>query len=83
VRYSADASAPIRPAEVGVVVVGETPYSEGFGDVGGPRWAYDPGDNGVPRPVKDMQLSSADKAPWTRSARRRGSASWSSSPAAR
>jgi beta-glucosidase len=43
-------------------VVGETPYSEGFGDVGGPRWAYDPGDNGVPRPVKDMQFSAADKA---------------------
>jgi beta-glucosidase len=62
VTYSPDASAPIRPSDVGVVVVGETPYSEGFGDVGGPRWAYDPGDNGVPRPVKDMQLSSADKA---------------------
>jgi beta-glucosidase len=46
---------------VGIVVVGETPYSEGFGDVGGPRWAYDPGDHGVPRPVKDMQLSSADR----------------------
>ena len=62
VTYSADASAPIRRSDVGVVVVGETPYSEGFGDVGGPLWAYDPGDNGVPRPVKDMQLSSADKA---------------------
>jgi beta-glucosidase len=62
VRYSADASAPTRRSDVGVVVVGEIPYSEGFGDVGGPRWAYDPGDNGVPRPVKDMQLSSADKA---------------------
>jgi beta-glucosidase len=33
----------------GVVVVGETPYAEGFGDVGGPQWGYDPGDNGVPR----------------------------------
>jgi beta-glucosidase len=42
--------------------VGETPYAEGFGDVGGPRWAYDPGDNGVPRPVKDMQISTADRA---------------------
>ena len=48
--------------DVGIVVVGETPYAEGFGDVGGPQWAYDPGDNGVPRPVKDMQLSAADKA---------------------
>ena len=62
VTYSADASAGIRRSDVGVIVVGETPYSEGFGDVGGPRWAFDPGDNGVPRPVKDMQLSAEDKA---------------------
>jgi beta-glucosidase len=62
VTYSADASAPIHRGDLGIVVVGETPYSEGFGDVGGPQWAYDPGDNGVPRPVKDMQLSAADTA---------------------
>jgi beta-glucosidase len=62
VTYSADASAPIHRGDLGVVVVGETPYAEGFGDVGGPLWAYDPGDHGVPRPVKDMQLSAADKA---------------------
>ena len=62
VTFSADASAPIAPSDFGIVVVGETPYSEGFGDVGGPLWAYDPGDQGVPRPVKDMQLSAADKA---------------------
>jgi beta-glucosidase len=62
VTYSADASAPVRGSDVGVVVVGETPYSEGFGDVGGPRWGFDPGDNGVLRPVKDMQLSAEDKA---------------------
>ena len=61
VTYSEDASAPIPANATGIVVVGETPYSEGFGDVGGPRWAYDPGDNGVPRPIKDMQLSGADK----------------------
>ena len=42
-----------RAGAVGVVVVGETPYAEGFGDVGGPQWAYDPGDNGVPRPAAD------------------------------
>ena len=47
---------------VGIVVVGETPYAEGFGDVGGPQWAYDPGDNNVPRPPKTMQLSDADTA---------------------
>jgi beta-glucosidase len=45
-----------------VVVVGETPYSEGFGDVGGPRWGYDPGENGDLRPVKDMKLSADDSA---------------------
>lgn len=62
VTYSADASAPVPHGATGVVVVGETPYAEGFGDVNGPRWAYDPGDHNVPRPVKDMQLSTADKA---------------------
>jgi beta-glucosidase len=62
VTYSADATAPVQKGDVGIVVVGETPYSEGFGDVGGPRWAYDPADHNVPRPVKDMQLSAADKA---------------------
>jgi beta-glucosidase len=62
VTYSQDASAPIGRHDIGIVVVGETPYAEGFGDVFGPQWAYDPGDHGVPRPVKDMQLSAADKA---------------------
>jgi beta-glucosidase len=62
VTYSLDASAPIQKDDVGIVVVGETPYSEGFGDVGGPRWGWDPADNGVLRPVKDMQLSATDKA---------------------
>jgi beta-glucosidase len=62
VTFSEDASAPIDGKQLGVVVVGETPYSEGFGDVGGPQWAYDPGDNGVPRPVKDMKISAADRA---------------------
>src|SRR3954449_13303147 len=62
VTFSADASAPIPHDATGIVVVGETPYAEGFGDVFGPQWAYDPGDHGVPRPVKDMQLSAADKA---------------------
>jgi beta-glucosidase len=62
VTYSADASAPVGKKDVGVVVVGETPYTEGFGDVGGPRWSADPGDNGLPRPVKDMKISDADTA---------------------
>ena len=42
VVHSEDASAPIRRRDVGIVVVGETPYSEGFGDVGGPRGASTP-----------------------------------------
>jgi beta-glucosidase len=62
VTYSEDASAPVPRRAVGVVVVGETPYAEGFGDVGGPLWSGDPGDQGVPRPVKDMRLSAADRA---------------------
>ncbi|MDQ1601379.1 MAG: beta-glucosidase, partial [Actinomycetota bacterium] len=62
VTYSPKASAPIKAGDVGVVVVGETPYSEGFGDVGGPRWGYDPGENGDLRPVKDMKLSADDSA---------------------
>ncbi|MDT7539734.1 MAG: beta-glucosidase [Actinomycetota bacterium] len=62
VIYSQDASDYIPRNAVGVVVVGETPYAEGFGDVGGPQWGYDPGDHGVLRPAQTMQLSSADKA---------------------
>jgi beta-glucosidase len=59
---SPDASAPIPDGATGIVVVGETPYAEGYGDVGGPQWAYDPGDNGQPRPPQTMQLNASDKA---------------------
>jgi beta-glucosidase len=45
--YSKDASAPTGGYDVGVVVVGETPYAEGVGDVG----------NG-----HDLELSATDKA---------------------
>jgi beta-glucosidase len=62
VTYNEDASAPVPRRATGIVVVGETPYAEGFGEVFGPRWAFDPGDHSVPRPVKDMQFSAADKA---------------------
>ncbi len=62
VTYSKDASAPINKHATGVVVVGETPYSEGFGDVGGPQWGFDPGDNGVLRPQQTMQLNDNDTA---------------------
>ncbi|MDQ1657823.1 MAG: beta-glucosidase [Cryptosporangiaceae bacterium] len=46
VTYSKDASAPVKGSDVGLVVVGETPYAEGVGDVG----------NG-----KTLQLSTADR----------------------
>ncbi|TXS53744.1 glycosyl hydrolase [Streptomyces sp. uw30] len=45
--YSKDASEPLTGHDVGVVVVGETPYAEGVGDVG----------NG-----HDLRLSAADQA---------------------
>ncbi|SDK85970.1 beta-glucosidase [Nocardioides sp. YR527] len=60
VTHSPDASAPVPAGAHGVVVVGEHPYAEGFGDVGGPRWGYDPGEGGVLRPALTMQLSDAD-----------------------
>ncbi|MER5862983.1 glycoside hydrolase family 3 N-terminal domain-containing protein [Kitasatospora sp. NPDC002040] len=46
--YSLDASAPTAGYDVGVVVVGETPYAEGVGDVG---------NNG-----RTLELSAADRA---------------------
>ncbi|WP_030757931.1 glycoside hydrolase family 3 N-terminal domain-containing protein [Streptomyces griseus] len=45
--WSQDASAPLEGYDAGVVVVGETPYAEGVGDVG----------NG-----HDLELSAADRA---------------------
>jgi beta-glucosidase len=62
VTYSQDASKPVPHSAIGVVVVGESPYSEGFGDYNGPQWGYDPGDHGVLRPKQKMQLSDADAA---------------------
>jgi beta-glucosidase len=49
VTYSQDASAPIPHGADGIVVVGETPYAEGVGDVGGPGG-------------QTMRLTDADKA---------------------
>ncbi|MGW2144960.1 glycoside hydrolase family 3 N-terminal domain-containing protein [Nonomuraea bangladeshensis] len=48
VTYSPDASAGLAGHDVGVVVVGETPYAEGFGDVG--------------RQGRTLELSAADRA---------------------
>jgi beta-glucosidase len=58
VTFSEDASTPTAGNDVGIVVVGETSYAEGFGDVGGPLWR----DNGVPREPKTMRLNAADRA---------------------
>ncbi len=62
VTYSADGTATTAGADVAVVAVGETPYSEGFGDVGGPQWAYDPADAGLPREAKSLELQDEDRA---------------------
>ncbi|CAM3609654.1 glycoside hydrolase family 3 protein [Nocardioides zeicaulis] len=61
VTWSPDGSKPVPQGASAVVVVGETPYAEGFGDVGGPQWAYDPADNNVPRPAQTMELSTSDQ----------------------
>jgi beta-glucosidase len=59
VTYSADASAPISPNDIGVVVVGETPYAEGFGDVAGPECGFC-----TPEQLeeKSLSLQAGDKA---------------------
>ncbi|MEU8659049.1 glycoside hydrolase family 3 N-terminal domain-containing protein [Actinoplanes philippinensis] len=59
VTYSADASAPIGNADIGVVVVGETPYAEGYGDVGGPAW---PWGTDAQKEAKSLALQPSDKA---------------------
>ncbi|HVX34035.1 MAG TPA: glycoside hydrolase family 3 protein [Solirubrobacterales bacterium] len=62
VTFSEDASATVPSDATGVVVVGETPYAEGYGDVGGPQWAFDEGDEGKPRPPQEMKINAADQA---------------------
>jgi len=59
VTYSADASAPTDGADVGIVVVGETPYAEGFGDIDGPEWPW--GDPEL-REEKSLSLLPGDRA---------------------
>lgn len=59
VTYSADASAPMDGADVGIVVVGETPYSEGYGDIGGPECGFCSPDQ---LEEKSLSLLPADKA---------------------
>ncbi|WP_328518441.1 glycoside hydrolase family 3 protein [Actinoplanes oblitus] len=59
ITYSKDASAPIGKDDIGVVVVGETPYAEGFGDVGGPvcSWCTEP-----QHEPKSLSLQPGDQA---------------------
>jgi beta-glucosidase len=59
ITYSADASAPTAGSDVGVVIVGETPYAEGYGDVGGPEcgWCSAP-----QQEEKSLTLQPSDKA---------------------
>jgi beta-glucosidase len=57
--FSPDASAPFTGSDVGVVVVGETPYAEGLGDVGAPgcSWCAPPQNE-----PKSLTLQPADRA---------------------
>jgi beta-glucosidase len=52
VTYSANASAPANGYDVGVVVIGETPYAEGMGDVG---------NNGHTLAVSDADRANIDR----------------------
>jgi beta-glucosidase len=60
VTYSADASAPMAGSDVGVVVVGETPYAEGYGDVGGPACTTCPPPRQEPE-QRSLRLQAADR----------------------
>ncbi len=60
ITFSEDASAPMAGNDVGVVVVGETPYAEGFGDVGGPNWPY--GASIQAEENKSLKLQEGDRA---------------------
>jgi beta-glucosidase len=59
VVFSADASAPVSRTDVGVVVVGETPYAEGYGDVGSPVCPWCPASQQEP---KTLTLAAGDRA---------------------
>jgi len=59
VTYSPDGSAPTGDADVAVVVVGETPYAEGFGDVGGPECGFCPAEL---QEEKSLNLQPGDRA---------------------
>lgn len=61
ITYSRNATASLEGYDTGVVVVGETPYAEGYGDVGGPGWSHDPTDHEKPRESKSMTLKASDQ----------------------
>ena len=60
ITFSEDGSAPVGDSDVAVVVVGETPYAEGYGDVGGPNWPYGEPIQGTED--KSLRLQRGDEA---------------------
>ncbi|MDQ1292922.1 MAG: beta-glucosidase [Actinomycetota bacterium] len=54
--HSVDGTAPVGEAQVAVVAVGEMPYAEGYGDVGGPAWPW----SEHPHPSHTMTLTDED-----------------------
>lgn len=60
--FSEDGSAPAEGYDAAVVVVGETPYAGEYGDLGGPRWAWDTSDAGRAREPKSSVLQPGDAA---------------------
>ncbi len=59
VTFSEDASAPMTGADVGIVVVGETPYAEGYGDIDGPECGWC---SGPQQEEKSLTLRAGDRA---------------------
>jgi len=59
VTFSEAASASMAGQDVGIVVVGETPYAEGYGDVGGPECGFC---SPAQLEEKSLSLQPADRA---------------------
>lgn len=59
ITYSADGSAPTAGHDTAVVVVGESSYAEGYGDVGGPECGWC---SPAQQEEKSLSLQAADKA---------------------
>ncbi|MET0425757.1 MAG: glycoside hydrolase family 3 protein [Actinoplanes sp.] len=59
ITFSADGTAPVAGSDVAVVAVGETPYAEWHGDVGGPACTWCTAPQAEP---KSLTLQPADRA---------------------